>query len=132
MTDQSAMPFTEVKTNCYEIAVKPRFGGNIEIHQRHSGDPSVTETVNARAITVRGDGVIEYHHGPETPAAVDQRIRELLAQHLEDGPCRFDHHGACQDHGWYPDYPGQRCIQVQMRDALAAAGWQFPDEDGAA
>jgi len=30
------------------------------------------------------------------------RIRELLYDfvHVEDTPCRYDHHGACQEHGW--------------------------------
>lgn len=41
-----------------------------------------------------------------------------LADH-EDGDCRFDHHGYCQEHGWFatdPKCPIQRYKELMGKD----------------
>lgn len=42
---------------------------------------------------------------PESENRLIQILRELVEP--EDGPCRFDHHGYCQEHGWFGDQPGE-------------------------
>lgn len=53
-----------------------------------------------------------------------QRIAQLesvLRDLIDDDPCRFDHHGYCQTHGWL--HPG-RCPVARARELLAEGeGW---------
>lgn len=48
-----------------------------------------------------------------------ERLRKLLRGlvEVEDQPCRFDHHGYCQEHGWFGE-PGE----CYTRDARIAVG----------
>lgn len=54
---------------------------------------------------------------PEIYAEVD-RLRELLTALVEseDQPCRYDHHGYCQEHGWFGE-PGE-CYTRFAREAV--------------
>lgn len=36
----------------------------------------------------------------------------------ENEPCWFDHHGNCQEHGWFIDEPGEVCGVVRGRKLL--------------
>lgn len=46
-------------------------------------------------------------------------LRQVLADLIDDEPCRHDHHGHCQEHDWLPD---GRCRTVVARDVLALLG----------
>ncbi len=43
-------------------------------------------------------------------------LRELLDDLTSPIPCRFDHHGHCQAHGWFGEDP--ICPQVRIRLVL--------------
>lgn len=49
---------------------------------------------------------------------VEHYLRKLLAELVggEDAPCRFDHHGYCQEHGWF-GAPGE-CGTREAREAV--------------
>lgn len=51
-------------------------------------------------------------------ACENAELRKLLTGLVEgeDQPCRFDHHGYCQEHGWFGE-PGE-CYLAQARTAL--------------
>lgn len=44
--------------------------------------------------------------------------RELLEALTGDDECWFDHHGACQAHGFLSLQPGERCPHAEARDLL--------------
>lgn len=44
-------------------------------------------------------------------------LREALAWHLDDDPCRYDHHGGCQTHD--PNEGTRECMVRQHRRMLA-------------
>lgn len=51
---------------------------------------------------------------------LSDRVKELEAILLdfvegEDQPCRFDHHGYCQEHGWFGE---DECYIARGRRAL--------------
>lgn len=46
-----------------------------------------------------------------------EKMEAVLRDLIDDEPCRFDHHGYCQTHGWLQ--PG-RCPVARARDLLAA------------
>lgn len=48
----------------------------------------------------------------------EERLEELLAEMVggDDTPCSFDHHGYCQEHGWFGD-PGE-CGHREARQLL--------------
>lgn len=50
--------------------------------------------------------------------AENERLRELLTGLVEseDEPCSFDHHGYCQEHGWFGE-PGE-CYTRLAREAV--------------
>lgn len=53
----------------------------------------------------------------------DDDLREalnLLYERHEGTPCRFDHHGYCQEHGWLA--PGE-CDQPRMERLLRKYGY---------
>lgn len=56
---------------------------------------------------------------------------ELLRSLVDDGECRFDHHGGCQEHGYLSLEPGETCPQADLkaiiRDADAAEEPIDPD-----
>ena len=43
---------------------------------------------------------------------------ELLMSLVDDEPCRFDHHGGCQAHGYLSLEPGEVCPQWELKDLL--------------
>lgn len=54
---------------------------------------------------------------PPVPTTAD--LYELLDKLAEDTPCRFDHHGYCQEHGWLDEGP---CPHRQADKLLRKAG----------
>lgn len=54
-----------------------------------------------------------------TQAAELTRLYGLLDKLAEDGPCGFDHHGYCQEHGWLDE---GRCPHAEADEVLRAAG----------
>ncbi|HET7128956.1 MAG TPA: hypothetical protein VFJ93_07770 [Gaiellaceae bacterium] len=46
-------------------------------------------------------------------------LREALEPFIDDEPCRFDHHGGCQTHGFLNIEPGDVCGMVFARRVLA-------------
>lgn len=67
----------------------------------------------------------EGQRGDVTPPAADcpvhgfERVQILLREQVEGdtNPCRYDHHGYCQEHGYFGD-PGS----CGVRDAREALG----------
>jgi len=60
----------------------------------------------------------QYGPGPlprpgDTPEV--KALREAAEDLIDDTPCRLDHHGYCQAHGWTGD---RACPQVRLRLAL--------------
>ncbi|AMU39230.1 hypothetical protein A3N99_02755 [Mycobacteroides abscessus] len=51
-----------------------------------------------------------------------ERLTNLLAKWFDPGPCQFDHHGGCQEHGFLDLEPGEKCPNEQVREILAAKG----------
>lgn len=53
--------------------------------------------------------------------SVGLKFRELLQGFVEGEtePCRFDHHGCCQEHGWFGE-PGE-CGVREAREMLGIA-----------
>ena len=74
-----------------------------------------------------GDCTSNWHRNPEGPQAV-ARIEELktaltgLLEPFGDDPCRFDHHGYCQQH--FLQEANECCVKI-ARDTLKGA-----DDDG--
>ena len=65
---------------------------------------------------------------PVIAGAITRGIRDTQSELLEalrgiidDGPCRFDHHGNCRAHG-----PTQPCTMALARAALARATGEVP------
>ncbi len=56
------------------------------------------------------------------PAALDVLTvpRDLLESLVDDGECRFDHHGGCQEHGYLSLAPGEQCPQAELKARLAS------------
>ncbi len=52
---------------CHEIAIRPSFGNRLVIKFRNYGHVSTTLTVPARAVTIHGDGRVEFHNDPGDP-----------------------------------------------------------------
>ena len=48
-------------------------------------------------------------------AAAD--IQQLIVDLTDEDPCRFDHHGYCQAHGWMATDP--RCPHARAKELLA-------------
>jgi hypothetical protein len=46
---------------------------------------------------------------------------ELLEALVDDGECRFDHHGGCQEHGYLSLEPGDACPQADLKALIADA-----------
>lgn len=64
----------------------------------------------------------------ETAAAIVERLarddwliveRDLLETLIDDGDCRFDHHGGCQTHGYLTLDQGEKCPQFELKELLA-------------
>ena len=45
--------------------------------------------------------------------------RQLLADLVDDSPCRFDHDGNCQEHGFFWLAVGEVCPQERLKAVLA-------------
>jgi alpha-D-ribose 1-methylphosphonate 5-triphosphate synthase subunit PhnI len=52
-----------------------------------------------------------------TPTAREQRLAQLLANFVayEDKICSFDHHGYCQEHGWFGE-PGECNVRAAREE----------------
>lgn len=48
----------------------------------------------------------------------DDDLRLLLTDLVDEEPCRLDHDGDCQEHGWSPGLADRRCPQERLRDHL--------------
>jgi hypothetical protein len=71
---------------------------------------------------------------PPRPAAADEdRLQasqvaealELLDAHtwpIDEIPCRFDHHGGCQEHGFLSLEPGEKCPTLRAHELLVRLG----------
>lgn len=46
---------------------------------------------------------------------------ELLRSLVDDGECRFDHHGGCQEHGYLSLEPGETCPQADLKAIIRDA-----------
>jgi len=57
-------------------------------------------------------GVDEYDSVPRLLAEID-RLRTLVLDLYEDSLCTFDHHGYCQEHGWFETEPA--CPHSRIR-----------------
>ena len=44
----------------------------------------------------------------------NQKLRALVDDLADDGTCWYDHHGYCQEHGWFATDP--RCPHARARD----------------
>src|SRR5262249_49216762 len=55
-----------------------------------------------------------------------ERLEALMSCFVDPDPCRFDHHGGCQAHGFLSLDPGQKCPQAELNELLAPA----PDVEG--
>lgn len=50
----------------------------------------------------------------------NQKLRALVADLADDGTCWYDHHGYCQEHGWFatdPKCPHARARQITQEEA---------------
>lgn len=47
------------------------------------------------------------------------RMFLLIADLVDDGECRFDHHGGCQEHGYLELEPGELCPHAEAKQLLA-------------
>ena len=45
--------------------------------------------------------------------------RGLLESLVDGSPCRFDHHGGCQEHGYLILEQGEKCPQFELKGLLA-------------
>lgn len=52
---------------------------------------------------VRNNNDLHEHVG-DLQGQLDQ-VRALVVDLVDDGMCRFDHHGYCQEHGWFETEP---------------------------
>lgn len=48
-----------------------------------------------------------------------ERLRTLLRDMTDPDPCRFDHHGGCQAHGYLDLKPGEKCPHAEAKELLA-------------
>lgn len=55
----------------------------------------------------------------DTARDVDDLLT-LIGDLTDPGDCWYDHHGYCQEHGWFATTP--RCPHARAKDVLAAAG----------
>lgn len=67
---------------------------------------------------------------PDEPKPQITVSREFLEWFHDTDPCRFDHHGGCQAHGFLEPEPGEVCPQRQLADLLAAAAPPTPSAHG--
>lgn len=47
-----------------------------------------------------------------------ERLRALVADFVDSDPCRYDHHGYCQAHGWFETDPP--CPHKRAKELLGA------------
>lgn len=45
----------------------------------------------------------------------------LISSLVDDGECRFDHHGGCQEHGYLSLGPGEMCPQEEAKRLIEEA-----------
>lgn len=51
-------------------------------------------------------------------------MSELVESLIDEGECRFDHHGGCQKHGFLSLEQGEKCPQAELKELL---GWTAGD-----
>ena len=64
--------------------------------------------------TYEDEGTIEVVRN--RPALLD-----LISSLIDDGECRFDHHGGCQEHGYLSLEPGEMCPQEEAKRLIEEA-----------
>jgi hypothetical protein len=52
------------------------------------------------------------------PASEVERVKEVLKHIVDEEPCRFDHKGGCQAHGFIFLEPGEICPQAEAKSLL--------------
>src|SRR5262249_18999095 len=50
-----------------------------------------------------------------------EELEALMSCFVDPDPCRFDHHGGCQAHGFLSLQPGEKCPQAELNELLAPA-----------
>lgn len=79
--------------------------------------------VNAMARTPYAQGYQAGHvAGAAAARDLNANLLRLIADLTEPEPCRFDHHGGCQEHGYIYLQPGERCPQGEAQELLRNAG----------
>lgn len=87
--------------------------------------PRQSETGAALKIEWNSDDEVCVDDGAwRTASPLEHRLRDLLMGlvEVEDQPCSFDHHGYCQEHGWFGE-PGE-CYTRLAREAVGLSSRQ--------
>jgi hypothetical protein len=69
-------------------------------------------------------------HASEARATDEATIMAWADDYLatNDEPCRFDHHGGCQEHGYLSLEPGERCPQGAAIEAHRRLAYGVAEE----
>jgi hypothetical protein len=97
--------------------------------QRHPVSLMLADAVLrvVRPCTCDADPIECSHEAARGQAEAERdRLLTLLRDLTDDDPCRFDHRGGCQAHGYLSLKPGEVCPHAEAKELLASVSSTQP------
>lgn len=98
------------------------------VYRDHPAVAGAAEVIFTADWGTEADAEFAAHARQDVPALVarvreleeeNQKLRALVGDLADDGTCWYDHHGYCQEHGWFatdPQCPHARARQITKED----------------
>jgi hypothetical protein len=92
----------------------------------NGADPTQIQNLWAQ-ISLRNRQWREARQSAEKAEAARDKLATLVRDLTDPEPCRYDHHGGCQEHGYLSLENGERCPHAEAKEVLASLGIELED-----